>query len=479
MLIKHSLYYLLARGVPGITNLLATIIYTRIIAPYEYGQYSMILSIVNICNIVLFNWIRLGLLRYMPSYTDKRNNILSTTLVSFCTIILLTAVLGSIGYFLIPLSEQFHKLFILILIMLWAQAFFELNLELLRSELSPIKYGFVSTAKSIITLIFSVIFLLLGSGFVGIVWGAILGFIFSFTIQIKKTWSNARLHLIDPALIKDFLIYGLPLTVIFSFGLIINFSDRLFLVYFKGYTEAGLYSVAYDFTQYTIILIMVVINLASYPIVIRTLENEGMEKAKIKLIDNITLLLLVSLPVVLCMTILNNQIAMIIFGSRFQETASKIIPVVTISMFLLGIKNYYFDLAFQISKKTTLQIIPVFIGALISVTLNYYLVPKTGIIGAGYSAIISYSASIVLSYTIGRKVTPLPIPLKDVAKILCATAISGLVLFSIRNYSGILAFLFQIITLITIYSFCIGLMNVWELPRKLSKLMKKKVSMGN
>ena len=59
MLGKHSVIYFLGRGLPGIINFLAMSIYTRLVAPNEYGKYSIIFATVMLMTMIFYQWIRL------------------------------------------------------------------------------------------------------------------------------------------------------------------------------------------------------------------------------------------------------------------------------------------------------------------------------------------------------------------------------------------------------------------------------------
>jgi O-antigen/teichoic acid export membrane protein len=73
MLISHSLIYLLGRGCSGIINFLAIVIYTRLISPEEYGQYAMIIAISGLVNTAVFQWMSVGLVRYLPGLKEERH----------------------------------------------------------------------------------------------------------------------------------------------------------------------------------------------------------------------------------------------------------------------------------------------------------------------------------------------------------------------------------------------------------------------
>jgi len=125
VLVRHSFIYALARGVPGIVNFLAIVIYTRMMTPGEYGQYALVIAAVGLIDSVLFQWIRLGLLRFLPHYSKHPQVLLSTLFLAFLSVVAFTSLLGIVGYFFWT-GQQEHKLLVVGLILLWIQGWYEL-----------------------------------------------------------------------------------------------------------------------------------------------------------------------------------------------------------------------------------------------------------------------------------------------------------------------------------------------------------------
>jgi hypothetical protein len=77
-LLKHSALYLFARGLPGLVAFLSIAIYTRLLSPEAYGQYVLVVATVGLCNAIVFHWMRMGLLRFLPAHLEQPQALLST-----------------------------------------------------------------------------------------------------------------------------------------------------------------------------------------------------------------------------------------------------------------------------------------------------------------------------------------------------------------------------------------------------------------
>jgi O-antigen/teichoic acid export membrane protein len=78
MLIRHSAAYALARGLPALINFAALALFTRLLGPDEYGRYALVIATVVLANGIGFQWIHLGLLRYLPGFPGAPASFMAT-----------------------------------------------------------------------------------------------------------------------------------------------------------------------------------------------------------------------------------------------------------------------------------------------------------------------------------------------------------------------------------------------------------------
>ncbi|MEZ4485630.1 MAG: lipopolysaccharide biosynthesis protein [Syntrophotaleaceae bacterium] len=298
MLLKHSALYLLAIGLSGIVNLAAIPILTRLVSPEAYGQYALVVAGVGLFNVVLFRWLSLGLLRFLPAYQEKQDVFLSTIFVGFAVIVGLTGVSAVIA---LPfLADPLHRWLVAIgLILLWGSAFFELNKELVRCRFSPSRYGVLTLVKATIALGVGAGLAYLGYGADGLLYGLILGLLLPGFWQMWRDWRTVRPRFASSALFRQLLLYGLPLTATFALKFVVNSSDRFFLGYLLHAEATGLYSVSYDLASHSLGIFMMVVNLAAYPLAVKALEQKGRDAADVQLSQNVLLLLGISLLLLL------------------------------------------------------------------------------------------------------------------------------------------------------------------------------------
>lgn len=443
MLLKHSAAYLIARGVPGLVNFAALAIYTRLLTPDEYGRYALIIAGISFFNVVFFQWLRSSLLRFLPSHLAHPIPVLSTLLCAFAGIAFLTGLLGTM---IVLLWEEttWRKLIVLAIPLLWIQAWIELNLELARSSLQPRHYGTMTVTKTVSALVLGVCLVMWGLGEFGPLLGMLAALLIVGLIWGWKPWIKA---LTQPSnrLFVSFLKYGMPLTATFALGYVISTSDRFIIAYFLDETAAGLYSAAYDLGSHTLTILLSTINLAAYPLAVRALEQHGVAAAQVQLRRNAILLLSIGLPSIAGFMLLSSHIADIILGADFREEAESLLPWVAISVLFAGFRAYYFDLAFQLGRRTIIQTWIVAVAAGTNLVLNILLIPDFGLMGAAYATAIAYGLALLLSAFISSKYFQLPLPWQDASKILLSTILMALVLSPTLAYSGLIVLLGQVV----------------------------------
>src|SRR5690606_36672331 len=90
--LKHTAIYLLARGLPGVVAFLAIPLFSRLLEPAQYGKYALVIAAANVANALLFQWVRLSLLRYLPACADDPARLRST--LASVTALLMAALAG-------------------------------------------------------------------------------------------------------------------------------------------------------------------------------------------------------------------------------------------------------------------------------------------------------------------------------------------------------------------------------------------------
>jgi O-antigen/teichoic acid export membrane protein len=241
---------------------------------------------------------------------------------------------------------------------------------------------------------------------------------------------------------------------------IISTSARMFLKRMHDESNIGLYAAGYDLASHILGVILMIINLAAYPLAVRALEQKGKEAARGQLQKNFVLIVAIALPAAAGLAVLAPGITGLIIGEEFQKVAQMIVPWVALAALLAGLKSYYFDMAFQLGQNTIGQLKILAVAALVNLVLNFILIPDYSVMGAIYATVIAYAVGLILSAIKGRKYFLLPVPGNEIVKITVATGIMSLIILPFYKLAGIIDFLVSVTMGAIVYLFMILILDV-------------------
>ena len=436
MIKTHSLVYLAGRSVSGLLSFLTVSIYTRLLSPQEYGGYALIAATVAMMNMLFYLWQRVSLLRFLPTRVDDPEPLYAISAIGYIVSCLLT------GLVLLPAilwggKEGLSVTLVLTgFVLLWSEALFELVLEFFRARLSPGRYAIYGILKALMALSVGSLLVWNHLSVLGILLGLITAnvLVLSFGARSFLARLFTSIRSLKPTISKDFLQYGLPFTVSFAFGCILNLSDRYFITYYIGESETGYYSVGYELARQSTWIVMQAINLAFYPIIIRTLDQEGPVAANAKLETNFLLLIGVSAPIAFGVSALADTIPGLFVGPQYIHEVARILPLASLSAMVSGLYGFYFVQAFQLGRKTHLQLWPVAVAAVIHIGLNFWWIPAYGITGALYSTIVCDSLVLVISFFFSRQTYVMPIPWRKASLFVLAAGLMAQAIIFLKHY---------------------------------------------
>lgn len=412
MIKAHSLIYLVGRGVSGLLSFLTVSIYTRLLSPQEYGGYALIAATVAMMNMLFYLWQRVSLLRFLPTRTDDPEPLYASSAIGYLVSCLLSAVMVLPAIFLGEKEGLSTTLVLTALVLLWSDALFELVLEFLRARLAPGRYAIYGILKAVTALGIGSLLVWRQFSVQGILLGIITANILVLSLGAHSFLTRlfTSIRSLQPALNREFLRYGLPFTASFAFGCILNLSDRYFITYYIGKADTGYYSVGYELARQSTWVVMQAINLAFYPIIVRTLDREGPAAANAKLETNFLLLIGVTAPVAFGLSALADTVARLFVGPQYVSEVAQIIPLSSLSAMVSGLYGFYFVQTFQLGRKSHLQIWPMAVGAVIHIGLNFWWIPTHGTTGALYSTIVCDALVLVISFFLSRRSYVMPVP---------------------------------------------------------------------
>jgi len=426
VLLRHSFYYLFARGLPGLLSLAALMLYTRLLTSADFGRYAVVLAGVGLVQVVVFQWLELLLARFLPARRDAPHAVLQHILALF---LVLAGLVSGVGLVLALFwSDPVWQLLIALAVPLTVgQAWLQIDLTLASTQLAPARYGYLLGGKSLLALLVGGWLAWLGLGSQAPLIGLLVGTVLAWLLFGLVAWRGVRPSWPTPPVLREYSAYGLPLVITVALGWVIASSDRLLIARLLNEAATGVYAAGYDLAQQSLGLVLAVVNTAAYPLVIRQLEQNGEKAASAQLGRNGELIVTLALAGASGLIALAPVIVETVIGKAFRADAIAVVPWIAVAAAVAGIKAFHLDTAFQLARQSRWQVYTGIVAAITNVALNLLLIPRYGILGAAWATLAAFALAALVSGWLGRRVFPMPafLPLLGRGLVVAALAYLG------------------------------------------------------
>jgi O-antigen/teichoic acid export membrane protein/polysaccharide pyruvyl transferase WcaK-like protein len=415
-MLRQSLMYLPSRAIPGLLNFLGLLLYARLLGPADFGKLALIVGVANVVNASALYWVRSSYLRVSAEANDDsahRATALGLNAAIVAGVALFAAMLTVLGA--VPWWESGS-----VLLLVAAQNACEVRQEFLRAHEKVRAYGLVALVRAITALVVS--FLLLRftplgtlAPVLGLVSGGLAGLLYAQSADQQPlrgafSWP----------LLRALSTFGLPLIPYFAVQAMLGNVDRFLLNHFLGVRAAGSYAAGYDAVQQSVGLLFISVSLAGLPLIFRA-HAQGAAVWKAKASEYAGLLLTLTVFPAALLTLYHTQVTGLLLGPEYVQ-ASVSLPFVAWSAVIAGLRSNYVDLAFQIGKRTVLQLPAAGLALLLNTVLDVLLIPRLGILGAAMGSLSAQLAALALGLLLSRRVVLMPLPTGPALRVAAACA---------------------------------------------------------
>jgi len=263
----------------------------------------------------------------------------------------------------------------------------------------------------------------------------LLGLFVASTIVVPifshEFWRGAKLANTSRATLSEQLGYGLPLVATFALGWVISSSDRLLIGWLMSVDAAGLYAAGYDLAQQGVGLILATVQVAAYPLAVRSMESGGAGAARDQMKHSGELVFFLACASAGALCALAVPISAIVVGPEFQRSTAQLLPIVGIAAALFGMKAFHFDMAFHLDSNSKPILVSSAVAAVLNIVLNLFAIPRFGLMGAAFATLAAIGCGLALSAWWGLRRPQMPPLWPLIAK--------GAAFFAVAYLVGLLA----------------------------------------
>ena len=446
--------------ISGLSALLLVPILTKTIPIEEYGVWVQITITLVLVPIIVMLGLPYTMVRFLAAVKEREK--IQEAFYSIFTIILVTTGLTSIVIYLFSglIATYFFDNQIQIVKILSFIVFFEcLNLLLLnyfRTFQQIKKYTIFSCFQTCIKVASVAIFVFLGYGIFGAVIGLLITDIFHFVLMFLCVISEIGVTLPRFIDIREYLAFGLPTVQGNLSAWIVDSSDRFIIGFCLGSAFVGYYAPGCVLGSMVTLFVAPLIFLLPSALS-KYYDEANIENVKLILKHTVKYFLALSIPSIVGLSLLSKPILMILSTPSIAEKSYIITPFFACCGLLFGLHAIIVNIL-VLEKKTNIMALIWVFAAVLSLGLNFLLVPRIGILGAAITMLFTYFFAFVLTMFFSSKYFVFPIDFYFLLKCIFASLIMALVIILVERLIPVTLIYICLIICISSLTYCVALL---------------------
>lgn len=441
-------------------------LYTDLLPKDEYGKVTIIFAWMIFFNVILAYGMETAFFRFFNKEEDKQSvvetsmvSIFWTTIVFLVTALLFRTTLAEWS----GIDSQYITYSIWILVL---DALVIIPFSKLRALQRPIMYAVIKIGNVLVNLLLSILFLIylpklsehnptglvssfyienfqVGYIFLANIIASLLTFVVLSPDYVFLRWK------IDFRLWRKMMVYGLPILFAgIAFAVNEQF-DKILLSKLLPKAiaddEVGVYSACYKLGLF-MVLYRTAYTLGIEPFFFSHASNKNAPQTYAMVTKYFVIF---GSFIMLSVIVFADLFKMIMIRNESYWVAMKVVPLIILANFCLGI---YTNLSvwYKLIDKTYVGAYISIVGAIITLVLNFLLIPKMSYMGSAVATLAAYGSMMLISYYLGNKYYPIPYDFKKIGAYLGTS-----VLFSVISFYGFRENYFVGITLLLLFLYFI------------------------
>ena len=413
-LASQTAIYGLSSVVGRLLNYLLVPLYTRYFLPAEYGVVTELYAYVAFLVVILTYGMETAFFRF--SKKEETTKVYSTTLISllissvvFVGLIFLnsSAISQWMGYANHPEYIQFFALII------GMDAVASISFAKLREQDKAMRFAFIRIVNIMVNIGLNLYFIVyqeygIAYIFIANLAASVITLIMLFPEMISSSW------VFDKKLWKKMMIYALPLLIAGLAGMTNETIDRILLKHLLPNTdmaasELGLYGAFYKLSIIMILFIQT-FRFAAEPFFFAQEKEGNSRKIYADVMKYFTIIMAI---IFLGVTIFYDVIKGFLGSEYHDERGFLVVSILLLANLFLGI-YYNLSIWYKLTEKTKYGAYLSIFGAVITLSLNFTLIPVLGFVGCAWATLVCYFSMTVASYYLGKRHFSVPYQVKRI-----------------------------------------------------------------
>lgn len=414
-------------------NYLLVPLYTYSLSAAEYGVVSEFYAYAGFLSVLLLFGFETGYFRFRSKESPQRDVAYSTALlfivlVNLCFFVSIWLINPQLSA---ALNYADHPEYVLwFAIILGLDAIASLPFARLRAENRAMRFAAVKIVEIMATVFLSLFFIWYcpkvyqpdTCSWISLLYDPTIGLGYIFIANLMASCVKFLLLLpqfkgmvwgFDRVLFGQMIRYSLPMVVIGFAGIVNEMLDRALLKYLLPYDYQtnmkmlGIYSACYKLSILMSLFIQA-FRYAAEPFFFAYADKSDARKVYADVMKYFVIFcMLIFLMVTLYLDFFQYFI-----GEEFRS-GLKVVPILLMANLFLGI---YVNLSiwYKLTDRTLMGAMVSLGGALMTIALNWYWIPKYGYVGSAWATLACYALMAFVSYLLGRIYYPVDYPVKRI-----------------------------------------------------------------
>lgn len=430
------LSYFAATVLPRAAMFGLMIVLTRWFPVEEYGQFVLVITLGEILDAVLGNWIRIFALRTESARARLRPLRLGRLLtLSAGSALVGAALAGPIALVTVP--AEAGAFWLALTAYVAGLTLVRLALLLLQTGDRHRDYAVMESVRAVGIVVTAIAAAGIWSGdflptslALSLTSGTVAAVSLAATLRRLERPRFARVGYAEA------LRFALPLMGVAVLTWALTWLDRLIINHFIGAAAVGVYAAAYAIGRQPIELLVSPLNTYAFPRLVRAYETEGVAGAARFQSGMLVTIAMLGAGAATCLGLLAEPLSTFLLPPAYHGDVRVLLPAVVVGAVMLVLKYAVFDNTFFVLHRNALQLRAMAIPAFAGVVLGTVLIARFGIAGAGISLVLTTTLALGASVVISRSILPFAWPLARLARIGVSLAAAAAALEGTRHLAA-------------------------------------------
>lgn len=406
------------RGLAAGLNLVALVVYSRLLGPEGFGLFALCQAVAVIVHNGAFHWLEAAILRFVPAANGLSAALRRCLLTGYVLAVLVVgllalvaAVVAGAGISGVPVPSE---LVLPVLLMVLGEAGANGMAELQRASGRMRRYALLVLSRAALTILFALlIYANRDMSPAGIILGHALGCLLTaaagwFLCRGLKAVSGS------PMTLRSIGAFGLPLSVSLLIRLAAQRLDRFLVAALLGLEAAGLYALAMETARRAVGVPLSLVSLATYPRLAAARDRPD-EEERLRIVRlNGRALMLAGLPLSIGLAAVAPTAFPLVFGPEWGgQRMTLVASLSALAVLFEALRVQHADYAFMLARRTAQLVVLSLVGLVLLAVLLPLLISVSGPVGAAFAVQLVMALMLAVSLHAGMRYCPMPLDLRQ------------------------------------------------------------------